>query len=93
MNLTAREVAILEVLAREGEEQERGMYAGRIGALAGFKFSGRRDAGTTRTLDSLWRRDKRDLVTWDYDASHSRRWYITDKGRQALAEFAFGEKG
>lgn len=94
MSLTPREVAILEVLAREGEEQKRGMYAGRIGALAGFKFSGRRDAGTTRTLDSMG-----DLVTYDYQpslghgwGSGGRRWFITDKGRQALAEFAFGEK-
>ena len=92
MTLTAREVAILQVLAEPGDEQRRGMYAGRVGALAGFKFSGRRDAGTTRTLDSLWRRDKRDLVTWSYDHGGGRRWWITDKGREALGAFAFGEK-
>ena len=88
--LTKREVAILRVLSGEGvksDEIERGLYAGRVARLAGFTFSLRMDAGTTRTLDSMLGKG---YVHAEY--SHdSRRWWITDQGRAALGAYAFGE--
>lgn len=86
--LPPRQVAILEVLAGDKEGQERGLYSRRVGVLAGFKPSNRIDAGTTRTLDAL---ALRKLVMFKWDGLNSRQWWITDKGRKALAEFAFGE--
>jgi hypothetical protein len=93
--LTDREVAILRVLAEDGEEQTRGMFAGRIGVLAGFERRQRIDAGTTRTLDAL---SKRRLVRFSYPSSAllgpstSRKWWISAKGRKALGEYAFGDE-
>lgn len=101
MKLTARQVAVLEVLAGEKEGQERGMHPGYIGHLAGFERRQRTDAGTTKTLDSLLRHDYVKGVygtssdggkTFNLDFSNTgRKWWITEAGRKALAEFAFGE--
>jgi hypothetical protein len=92
VKLTARQLAVLEVLNANTEETQRGLYAGRVAILAGFERRQRMDAGATRTLDSLRRTG---LVKYEYSAarfsSPSRRWWITDEGRKALAEFAFGE--
>lgn len=100
MKLSEREIAILRVLTADGtkaerEECERGMYAGRIGWLAfpELGYSQRRDAGTTRTLDSMQRKG---LTRSKYDRqmfgmSGSRRWWVTEDGRAALAEWAFGD--
>lgn len=97
--LSDREVAILRVLTTATvDERERGMYSGRIGALAGFKYSQRRDAGATKTLDSM---AGKGFVRGTYDRSYnlagvyysgtSRRWWVTEAGRAALGEYAFGE--
>lgn len=99
MKLTDREVAILRVLSDETDEAARGMYAGRIGHLAGFNPSKRVDAGTTMTLDAL---DRKELVKFEYESSimfdsgasigsMGRRWWITDSGREVLGEWAFGD--
>lgn len=101
--LTDREVAILRVFVDGKEAVGRGLYAGRIGSLAGFRYSLRIDAGTTRTLDSMERkgfvRGAYDRVVYLGDPSDrslmisptARRWQITDAGRAALGEYAFGE--
>jgi hypothetical protein len=87
-----RELAVLEVLNAGTPETERGLYAGRVARLAGFTQSKRMDAGATATLDALRRRK---LVKDRPDAyvgrTPARRWWITDEGRKALAEYAFGE--
>lgn len=90
MRLSDREVAILRVLADSSDEVKRGMYPGRIARLAGFARAGRMDAGATRTLDSM---SNKKLVRWSYEGLRStgRRWWITDEGRDALGEYAFGE--
>lgn len=84
--LPARQVALLQVLSLDGDEQRRGMYAGRLARLAGFRHGPRMDAGTTRTLNMMG-----DLVRCEGDVPMSRRWFITEGGRKALGEFAFGE--
>ena len=86
---------MLEVLNAGTPETERGLYAGRVARLAGFKRSQRMDAGATATLDALRRRK---LVKYHHESSYGkggqmpgRRWWITEEGRKALAEYAFGE--
>ena len=94
MKLSDREVAVLAVLAEDGPDQERGLYATRVGALAGFDQQGRHGSGTTRTLDAL---SAKKLVRGEYlrsslfGADTARRWWITSVGREALGEYAFGE--
>lgn len=94
MKLSDREVAVLVVLAEDGPEQERGLYATRVGVLAGFDRQGRHGSGTTRTLDAL---AKKKLARGEYLDSKmfgrdtARRWWVTSAGRKALGEFAFGE--
>ena len=88
-----RQLVVLEVLNAGTPETERGLYAGRVARLAGFKRSQRMDAGATATLDALGRRK---LVKYHYDSGYGRnapgrRWWITEEGRKALAEYAFGE--
>jgi DNA-binding MarR family transcriptional regulator len=90
--LTERQLRVLEALNAGTPETERGLYAGRVARLAGFTQSKRMDAGATATLDALRRRK---LVKYQHDTYLSRapgrRWWITDAGRAALAEYAFGE--
>lgn len=88
--LSDRQVAILRVFIDPANtaEAERGFYAGRIARLAGFERSIRMDAGATRTLDSLL---DRGLVKAEYLPSGARKWRVTDAGRDALGEYAFGE--
>lgn len=78
-----RDVAILRALADDGDEQRRGLFARRVEKLAGVR-------GATATLDALARRK---LVAYTFlrGGTVSRRWFITDAGRAALGEFAFGE--
>jgi hypothetical protein len=90
--ISERQLAVLEVLNAGTPETERGLYAGRVARLAGFTQSKRMDAGATATLDALRRRK---LVKYQHDTHLSRtpgrRWWITEEGREALAEYAFGE--
>jgi hypothetical protein len=96
--LTERQIAFLRALQDNPKECDRGVYAGRLAHLAGFGGPGRVDAGATATLDSL---ERRGLVDGSYPLpvgigdlivrATARRWTITQAGRDALGEYAFGE--
>lgn len=84
MKLNERQVAFLRALAEN--DTGYGIGAGRVFLLAfpDAPYTHRRDAGATRTLDSLL---KLGLVRGTYAAyAHGRDWKITDAGRAALLE-------
>lgn len=81
--LTDRKRRFLEVLA----EQDQPISPVRVHRLAypDAPYRGRRDAGATRTLDSLQREHLASGRYPVYAAATGRQWEITDKGREALA--------
>jgi repressor of nif and glnA expression len=78
--LSERERAFLKALA----ESDRPLHAGRVAhlALPDEPYRARRDAGATRTLDSLQRRG---LVRGGYAYTNATSRTITENGREVLA--------
>jgi hypothetical protein len=87
--LSDREVAMLRVLADARDP----IFAARAGALA-FGEQPNPGSGATRTLRAL---ERKLLASGRYEISRvfgkdtAMRWTITEKGREALSRYAFGE--